>query len=545
MGVVETVVETLARAREEYERREWVAAFEALSSVDPAALDGGDFACLAASAYLTGHDNHAVQALQRAYLLQKSIPDPLAAVRTAFWLAQVLVEDGEAAVASGWVARAQRLLDDITHDVVELGYLAVPRMLIALGSGDFAAASARADEITAYGNRFGDPDLTAMGLSAQGRMAVYSGRVRAGLDLMDEAMICVADGEVSTIFAGHVYCTLIEGCQEVGDFGRAEQWTVALTGWCAHQPELVAFTGQCAVHRGQLMRLHGAYDSALEEFDHAVQRYLASETTAAAGCAWAERGEVLRLRGEYRAAEQAFTEATAYGHEPQPGLALLWLSRHRIAAAVDAAHRLLAEARDPVHRCRILPAAIEILLSDGAVDEAAELSAELTGIGADFAVTSLRAMAEYATGCVGLARLDGLDAASRFRTAARLWNELAAPYEAARCQVGVGRALRELGDDESAESELRAALGVFVRLGAGPARQEVERLLGAADRKGLTARELEVLRLVAAGHTNPEIAAKLVLSEKTVARHLSNIFTKLGVSSRTAAAAYAYEHDWT
>lgn len=290
------------------------------------------------------------------------------------------------------------------------------------------------------------------------------------------------------------------------------------------------------------MRTHGAYDAALEEFGLAVRRYTAAESTGAAGLAMAERGDILRIRGAYDEADHAYHGALTSGHEPQPGLALLWLSRGRTAAALAAARRLIAEANDPVHRSQILPAAIEILLAAGESEEAADLSVELTQIGAGFGCAALRAMAGYARGCVALAQAEYAAAITELRRAAQTWSELDAPYETARCRVAIGRAVRALGDEESACSELTAARDVFTELGAAPAAQAAAELIRPSTPCGLTVRELEVLRLVAAGHSNPEIAATLVLSEKTVARHLSNIFAKIDVTSRTGAAAFAYEH---
>jgi len=541
------VVDDLLRAREAYERREWVAAYEALSGLDASrpdgvALDGDDFARLATAAYLTGRKNDCIQALQRAYQIHLDAGEPLAAVRCAFWLALVLSTTGEPVVGGGWVARAQRLLDDINTDVVERGYMLIHLMHRHIAAGEYATAHECAVEITDYGRRFSDPDLAAMGICSQGRLAMYSGRVSDGLALLDEAMACIAAGAVSPIFAGNVYCTMIEGCQEVSDFGRAAEWTIALTSWCDDQPGLVPFTGQCAVHRGQIMRLRGAYDEALDEFASAAQRYVEADTAAAAGLAIAERGDVLRIRGQFDSAEAAYAEARGYGYEPQPGLALLWLARGRIPAAVGAIKRLLAEPRDPVHRSQLLPAAVEILLAAPETDLAADVSAELSDIAVRFGCAALRAMASRAAGHVVLARGDHAGAIPELRRAGRLWNELGAPYEAARCAVLLGRALRGVGDEDSAVAELAEARRIFTELGAGPAERDVAALLRPCAPGGLSAREIEVLQLVAAGKTNPDIAAALFLSEKTVARHLSNIFAKIDVTSRTGAAAFAFEH---
>jgi len=409
-------------------------------------------------------------------------------------------------------------------------------------AGEFEPAFELALEITDYGRRFAEPDLIANGLNAQGRMLLYSGRVPEGLALLDEAMIGISTGDVSPIVAGEVYCSMIEACQEVSDYGRAAEWTSALAGWIDAQPGLVPFTGQCAVHRGQIMRVRGAFAQAVEEFELATQRYVEADTPAPAGLAMGECGGVRRILGDLDGAEASYERAVGYGYEPQPGLALLWLARGRTAAAMGAVRRLLAEPRDPVHRSQLLPGSVEVLLAAGDVEQASAVAGELVGIAEAFGCPALQAMAHFARGSTLLAGGDPAAAVPELRKALHRWQSLGAPYEAARCRVLMGKGLRELGDDESAASELAAARRAFHELGTKPAEQEVARLIAPANPAGLTDREVEVLRLVATGKSNPEIAATLVLSEKTVARHLSNIFTKLDVASRTAAAAFAFEN---
>jgi DNA-binding NarL/FixJ family response regulator len=536
------VIDDLARARAAFERRDWVTAYDALSEADPAALDAYDFSRLAMAAFLVGRKNDCIQALQRAYQGHVSRGESLAAVRCGYWLAKVLLTSGEAAIGGGWVARCQRLLDDIEGDVVERGYVLIHVMFRHIFSGEFEEALRLAVEVTGYGRRFAEADLVATGLNAQGRMLLYSGRVPDGLTLLDEAMVGVMTGEVSPVVAGETYCSMIEACQEISDYGRAAEWTSALTSWIDAQPGLVPFTGQCAVHRGQIMRVRGAFSEAVEEFRRAAERYDAAGTPAPAGLAMAECGGVLRLVGDLAAAEAAYERAVGFGFEAQPGRSLLWLDRGRQAAAAAAVNRLLAESLDPVHRSQLLPGAVEVLLGTGDVDRAQGVAEELGGIATEFGCAALQAMAAYARGSVHLA--DGTPdlAVAELRRAMAGWRSLDAPYEAARARLQLGRALRALGDEESATSELAAARQTFGQLGAAPAEREAARLLGSEHPAGLTGREVEVLRLVARGKSNPEIAAHLVLSEKTVARHLSNIFTKLDVGSRTAAAAFAFEN---
>ncbi len=537
------VIEDLHRARRAYERREWVAAFRALSDLDDTELEAQDFAALATTAYLLGRHNDCVQALQRAHQASLGAGDRPAAVRAAYGLVVTLWQAGELAVGNGWLARAARILDELEDDVVERGYLCDLEMMAHIHDGEFADAFPLAPIITGYGRRFDEPDLIALGRHAEGRLMLSSGRVADGLQRMDEALVGVMAGEVTPVTAGRVYCSTIEACQEVSDFGRAGEWTHALITWCDAQPGLVAYTGQCATHRGQLLRLHGAYADAMEELDRAVERYLAIGGDPALGLAHYERGEVHRLRGEHDAAESAYNSAAEHGHPAQPGRALLWLARDRRDAASAAVHRLLAERQDPVHRSQVLAAAVEILVAGGDTDAAASLSEELCGIAETFGCNALQAAGDYAAAVVELAQGAAEPALRAARRAVETWTQLSAPYEVARSRILVGRALRLLGDEESAIVDLTAAGSALAELGAGPAEQEAAALLGEKNAPGgLSPRELEVLRLVAAGNSNPAIAGQLVLSEKTVARHLSNIFSKLDVGSRTAAAAFAHEN---
>jgi DNA-binding CsgD family transcriptional regulator len=542
MGIVEELIE----ARDAYERREWVAAYQALSDVDDAEMQADDFTALATTAYLLGRRNDCVQALQRAFQANLDAGDEAAAARAALRLALVLILGGEPAVGGGWADRAQRILDGIDGDLVERGYALVYETFRHIFAGDFPAAFEGTSEIAAYGQRFDDPDLLAQGLNMRGRLMTHAGQVQEGLRLMDEAMVGVVAGDVSPIIAGIVYCTMIEACLWVSDFGRMAEWTRALTTWCEAQPGLVAFTGQCAVHRGQLMRLRGAYDDALDELERAARRYELLGGDPAVGLAHQERGDVLRLVGDFDGAAQEYDEATRFGSKAQPGRALLWLAKGETAAAATAITTVLGEVGDPIERNRLLPAAVEVLVAAGEIDDASAMTAELGEIAGSFGCPALHAATAAATGRVELARGEAASAAAAVRSAVKQWTTLSAPYEVARCRVLLGQALRLLGDERTAASELTLAHATFAELGAKPAELEVARLLGAGYVPGnLSPRELEVLRLVAAGRTNAQIAAELFVAEKTVARHLSNIFNKLDVDSRTAAAAFAFEHGLT
>ena len=538
-GVVMGVVDDLVAGREAFERREWAVARDRLTGAPDLGAD--DLEALALAAYLSGDHDTCLGAWQRAFRIREERSETRLAFQDAFWIGFVLGSTGHESVAEGWVARATGCWSRREDDLVERGYLGIHALYRHLHRGEFEQALTCAEEVSAAGRASGDANLLAMGVMCCGRLQIFSGRVREGLALLDEAMVWVAGGEASPIVAGHVFCSMIEACQQIGDVRRMTEWTSALTRWCDDQPGLVPFTGQCAVHRAQIMRSQGAYEQALSELALAVDRYRANAMDPAAGLAMYERGEVLRLRGEHDAAATAYDEAAAHGHEPQPGLALLWLAGGRTAAAVGALRRLLGEFTDPVQRCQVLPAAVEVFLAGGDTAAADAAAAELDEIATSFESPPLAARAACARGAVALASGDAAAALPSLRRGWHLWQQHGARYDAARARILIGLAFRELGDDDSAAAELTVARRTLQDLGARGELGALDALLTPSFPDRLTAREVEVLRLVAAGRTNPQIATTLFLSEKTVARHLSNIFGKIDVSSRTAAAAYAIE----
>jgi DNA-binding CsgD family transcriptional regulator len=511
--------------------------------VDGEQLSVDDLRHAAQEAFLRGQREAAIDRYQQAFRLCQDHHDPAGALVCAFHLSMIFGTGDEQAMSTGWASRAERLLEDLEPDGTEQGYVTFLRMYRDLGGGEWAGALEKADATAEIGRRHGEQDLVALGLVAGGRIRIYSGRAAEGLARLDEAMVAVAAGEVSPEVFGNVYCIAIEGCQEIAAFDRVAEWSSALSRWCASQPDLVTFTGQCSIHRGQVMRQRGAWDAALEEFARAGERYRLANTLHAIGQAEGERGDVLRLQGRYAEAESAYQRAAEHGFEAQPGLALLWLAQGSRDAAAAAVRRLVAETGDPVGKCRVLPAAVDVLLTVDAVEEARAVATELDTVAAATGSVAMLAFAAYASGAVELAAGDASGALPYLRKAQQSWSRLECPYEVARVRLLTGRALTSLGDTGSGRQELQAAHEAFVALGAAPMAEQAATLIEPARLPaGLTAREVEVLRLVASGHSNSQIAADLTLSEKTVARHLSNIFTKLDVGSRTAAAAYAYEH---
>lgn len=540
-------VDQLGRGREAFGRRAWLDAHAALARADRATpLGAEDLERLATSAYMLGRDEDYLSGLERAHRAHLGDGEALRAVRCAFWLAVTLMLRGETGAAGGWLARAQRLVEREGRDCVERGYLLLPVMFGHEAAGDDDAAIAVAAEAATIGERFGDADLFALAAQSQGTFLVMQGRVAEGLGLLDEAMVAVTAGELSPIVSGLVYCGVILGCQAAYEPRRAQEWTAALTQWCAQQPDMVAFTGRCLTHRAEIMCLHGAWRDALREARRAGERCAQGNNRLARGEAVYLQGEIHRLRGELAAAEDAYRDASRSGREPQPGLALLRLAQGDVDAALAAIRRVAGETAEPARRARLLPAHVEIALAAGDVEEAVRACDELERIAGGHESGMLGALAAHARGAIDLAGGEAGAALVSLRRAAQVWQQLEAPYEAARARALVAVACRALGDDDAAAFELEAARGVFAGLGAAPDLARVETPARPAARgatHALSPRELEVLRLVAAGKRNREIAAELVLSEHTVARHVQNIFAKLRVSSRTAASAFAFAHD--
>jgi DNA-binding CsgD family transcriptional regulator len=532
-------------ARSAYRRQAWRDAFALFSRAEEAApLPSEDLELLAWSAALCGRDDELLRALERLHQRHMDGGHLQAAARAAFWCGFRLFALGEAGRATGWLARAQRTLEQLGEDCVIEGYLMLPLAHRHLGAGDYDAAQSIAARAAAIGERFADSDLVAFARTLHGRALVRQAKIADGLALLDEAMLAAANGELAPVITGLVYCTMIATCCQVYAMDRAREWTAALARWCDSQPQLVAFSGICMVHRAEIMQWNGAWPEAVAEAEDAFRHLNETVDREATAAACYQRGEIHRLRGEFAAAESGYREASRFGREPQPGLALLRLAQGRCDQAAAAIRRVVDTTDEPLRRAQLLPAYVEIMLAAGALDDAASAASELDAIARRFDTDVLGAMAAQAEGAAGLARGDTGGALVRLKESFAVWQKVDAPYIAARLRVSIAQACRELGDEDGATLELDAAAAVFERLGAGPDLGAVAALRRAGARRppgGLTPRELEVLRLLAAGKTNRAIAETLGVSGKTVDRHVENIFTKLDVSSRAAATARGYE----
>jgi len=538
--------DALDRGRASFARLAWADAYAQLSRADqerPLAQDDLERAALAA--YLIAKAPESAELWTRAHQEALRAGDAPRAARCAFYVAFQHISTGQATQAFGWLARASRILDEAGVDCAERGYLLLPAAFRAIDEADFGAAYATFGKAAEIGARFHDRELQVVAQYGLGHALVGSGRTADGLALLDETMVALGSGDLPAGMVGGIYCGAIGALKRIFELRRAQDWTAVLSRWCEAQPDLVPFRGQCMVYRAELMQLHGAWPDAMEETVRACEQLSAIPGHPATGAAFYQRAELQRLRGDLTSAEELYREASRLGHTPHPGLALLRLAQGQIDAARAALRRALDETQDRANRAALLVAYVDTMLAADDAAAARVAAGELSSIAAERGAPFLEAIATQAMGAVLLGERDPRAALPSLRQSWSAWRELEAPYEAARVRVLVGLAYRALGDDDGAEMEFDAARSIFLELGAAPDIARVETLSRSSGRKltgGLTDREVEVLRLVATGRTNRAIAAELVISEKTVARHVSNIFDKLGVSSRSAATAYAYEH---
>ena len=537
----------LENGRAAFDREDWSAACAGLKAADAEeSLSPEDLDRLATAAYLIGEDLVSVEARTRAHsaFLDRGYAIPAAA--SALWLAFTIMDHpGQRAQAAGWIARARRLINEAGQACVEQGWLLCASARQLVTEGDLASSLQAFGGAAAIGEQFRSPDLTALARHGEGRTLLGLNRRGEGFALLDEVMVAVTGGEVAPIVSGAIYCSVISACHGLFDLRRAQEWTLAFQRWCASHPDVVAFRGHCLIRRAELMQLHGAWPDAMDEARRACERFAVPAGYPEAGAAHYRLAELSRLRGDCRAAEDEYRRASQAGLNPNPGLALLRLAQGQTEAADTAIRLALRHVQGGAARVPLLAAAVEIMLAARDLPAARAASKELADAAERLDVPFLRAVSSQANGAVALADGQAEAALDSLRVACSTWQELEAPYELARVRVLVGLAYRQLGDRDGAELEFDAAHEAFDRLGAGPDAARVAVLVSTVESVatgGLTGREVEVLRLIATGATNRAIATRLSISEKTVARHVSNIFTKLDLSSRAAATAYAYEH---
>jgi DNA-binding CsgD family transcriptional regulator len=535
--------QNLERGRTSFAQKAWADAYRLLDTADRSgALAAGDLERLAAAASLTGRDEESEAAWARAHQCFLDRGDVEGAARCATWLGFGLLQRAAIAPASGWFARAERLLDEANIDCVVRGYLLIPSAIRHIAQGAPEKGHAVFERAAEIARRFDDRDLASIACHGRGRALIRLGNISEGVARLDEAMAAVIAGAVSPTFAGDVYCSVLEGCQETFDVRRAYEWTASLAQWCAAQPGLVRYRGECLLYRAEVLQLRGKWGEAAHDAQHACELLMSRPV---AGAAFYRLGEVHRLRGEYAKAETAYARANERGRTPQPGLSLLRLAQGQVDTATASIRSVLLDTKSRAPRARALVAAVEILLAAHDLEGASAAAAELSDIAIAVGAPLLDAACAHANGAVLLATENISGAAALLGEACEGWRDLSMPYDEAQTRLLLAAVCERRGDADGHRLEIDAARRLFKELGAEhcltrhaeqtePARH--------AHIGPLSEREVQVLRLLAAGKTNREVAGALFISEKTVARHVSNIFDKLGVSSRTRATAWAYEH---
>lgn len=528
--------------------KKWTETHERLLRADlERTLEPKELEDYALSAYLTGRYSESFLILERAhkgYLNQEKTKQ---AVRCIFWLSLMLMEAGEKARSGGWIARGERLLkDEQSSECAEKGLLMLLAALEALYGGNSALSQKLFQQGASMGEQFGDADLIALGRLGHGQAMIQQGKIAKGIKLLDETMITIETEAVFPIACGIIYCAAIESCRKIWDMQRAQEWTSALTRWCEAQPDIVSFRGQCLVRRAEILQFHGEWSRALEETKTGCEMLERQPGEPAAGEAYYRKAELLRLLGNFDQAEDCYHEASKWGRTPQPGLALLRLAQGQDDAAETSIRNTLKGTKDTKRGAELLPAVVHIMIAVKKTKEAIVAMKELSGIANEFDAPYLIAKSAYCQGTIFLAEGSFQPALEHLQKALELWNTLHLPYESARTRELKGMIYQKLQDKDNAYAEFEAAKWVFEQLKAKPDLERINQLFNTKrfeNTYGLTLRELQVLHRVATGNTNKIIAGELFISERTVDRHVSNIFNKLGVSSRVEATTFALRNN--
>ncbi len=540
------LAELLATARASYAKRDWADTYRSLKTArQRSSLAADDLHALADAAWWLGLIKETLTISEECHRHFLEEGRPLRAAMNALDIGFTWLLRGEIEIGSGWISRARRLLEDQPQSV-EHGFLIWLDTSEALETGDLESARVGARQTQEIGHRFTSPTLVSLGLVSEGLVAIQRGQVDDGLALLDEAMLPVLAGDLAPEWAGNIYCQLMSVCHDLADIRRARHWTAATQRWCEGFDSAVMFLGICRIHRVQLLQIGGQWSQAASEASIACAE-LSEMNVAVIGEAHYQLADLHRLGDNLAAAEQAYRRAGELGRYPQPGLALLRIVQGRTDEALSELRIALADStHSPFRRVRLLAAYVEVALVSGEVPTAARASAELDEIAARYATSGFTTWAGHARGAVRLAQGQPAEALATLQEAFRRYSDMPAPYEAATVRVLMARAYTMTGDANAAAVEMEAATRTFTELGAAlQMRLMSEVRLRSNPPGGLTLREVEVLSHIAAGATNKEVAAALFISEKTVGRHLANIFAKLDVKSRTAAATWAHEHQLT
>jgi class 3 adenylate cyclase len=462
------------RALDALGRHAWREAYDLLSEADTGGTVTPDqLELLAQASWWVGRLPEAIEARERAYAAYVKAGDPVLAAKEATLVGRDNLLKNAHSVARAWMNRAERLLEGSEENPAH-GWLAVTRAFQAGLEGDFEEAFARASKAREIADRFGDRDLAAVALSAEGLSMIFKGQVEQGLAMMDEATVPAVSGELEPQVAGAVCCSAIEACASLGDWLRAAQWTEAQDRWCERE-RITGFPGMCRLYRAEIKRLRGDWLEAEAEARRATDE-LQGFIPAAVGLALYEIGLIRLRRGDLTAAEDALLRAHTYGRDPEPALSLLRLAQGKVDIALASIKRALddppqepswaAPPGSDLNRILLLPAHVEIALAAGDVNGARGAADELAALAERFGSTAAKATAASAQGAMLAAAGDVGAATQALRRGIQLWTELDAPYEAARARMTLAEAHAADGSPERAVIELQTAKATFERLGA-------------------------------------------------------------------------------
>lgn len=525
--------EQLIAAREAHDRRDWSTSFAAFERAGEAAtLSTEDLDAMAEAAWHLGRGKLSVQLAEQVFW-QLERTDPPAAAMKAVELALAWLTRGDLNVAQGWMNRARRLLEGVPEGQTH-GYLAYLDALAA--ASDPATFAMRAEAMREICARIDQPALTALGQVIEALAAIDDARLAEAYGLIDEAMLPVMADQLPVDWAGDIFCVVLNQCHQLADLPRMRAWTQSMERWCNDIAGSENFGGVCDVHRVQVLAATGDY-GLLEDRLIGATRALEDVNSWAAGQGYYQLGEVRRLRGDAAGALAAFAQARELGAETQPGEALLRSSQGDHETAWTDLCIALAGA-DRLGRMRLLRGAVDVALARNSPEDAERHCRDLEAGAEAFATPGFRGWAAHARGAVLVQRGDHTEALDAFEAALREYRAQQARYETAQVYELMALAHRGLGQDDRAAADAATAVKIYRQIGVEPGQQLKPVAAG-----GLTRREVEILQRISGGATNREVAEQIFISEKTVGRHLANIYAKLGVSSRTAAVAWAHQNN--
>lgn len=528
--------EDVLAARVACSRGDWRAAYEGFRRASHAAeLDTDDVSAFGMVAWRLGYGRESIRLSEEAFNRLIAENQPQKAAMKAAEVALQWLNGGDWTITRVWLNRARRLIEQSPDDQA-LAYLLYVDSQLSIREGRYDDGSLRAEELQEFVSRIDSPGLNALCSAANGLAKLPFARTSEGFAELDEAMMPVLAGQVPVDWAGDIYCGVIYECHRLGDLSRMKTWTTAMDKW-REGPEVATswYGTTCEIHKWQLLSATDDYRALEERLTNALGG-IEDFHAPTAGEGHYELGDLRRRRGDVDGARAAFARAREIGFDPQPGEALLRCQLGEAAAAGNDL-RMQMDAEDEVGRIRLMPAAVEIALARDSIDEAHQYCSELEQSAEKYDSPGFRAWALHARGAVLVRQGRPAEALSVLHDALRRYRSSQRRYEMAQVYEWMEQAHRATGDTTSAASDAANAESIYQQLGARPIRPHNRAAPG-----GLTSREVEVLARIAAGASNRDVAKQLFISDKTVGRHLANIFVKLGVSSRTAAAAWAHEN---